>query len=160
MNATTILVGLGLIAVFGLIWWYKYYSIKPRKKKELKYISTYPNLTMKEFDFYDALNRYAPNDLILDRIASGRAYHFAVYCDAEDKRMTIHEGVGRRISVLKTLGATSVSEIYAGGYRTMETSIKRLKESPSHNRTMLENYTHIGVAVVNKHYVAIYFNIK
>jgi len=161
MNTTTILVGLGLIGVLALIWWYKYYSIKPRKKKEVKYISTYPNLTMKEFDFYDALNRYAPNDLILDRIASEQAMIFAVYCDAQNrKRISTHVGVGERITALRELGATDVSEIYDGGYRTLETSIKRLKESKSHNRTMLRPYTHVGVGVVNNHKVAIYFNIK
>ena len=160
MNTTTILVGLGLIGVLALIWWYKYYSIKPRKKKEVKYISGFPDLTAIEFDFYDALNRYAPNDLILDRIASDQARTFANYCDALKIKANSHTGIGNRMYALQTLGATSVSEIYAGGYRTMKTSIKRLKESQSHNRTMLGNYTHIGVAVVNKHYVAIYFNIE
>ena len=158
MKLTIILLGIALV-VFGII---KYLKKRKEKKKspKIKYISTHPNLSIVEYDFYDALNKYAPNDLILDRIASGRAYHFAVYCNNQNTKLKNHVGVGDRIATLKRLGATSVSEIYAGGYRTLETSIKRLKESPSHNRAMLSNYTHIGVAVVNKHYVAIYFNIK
>ncbi len=155
MKETLILLAIGL-----LVWLGAKYLRKGRKKKEVKYISTYPNLTMIEFDFYDALNRYAPNDLILDRIASDQARTFANYCDALKIKANSHTGIGNRMYALQTLGATSVSEIYVGGYRTIETGVNRLKESQSHNRTMLENYTHIGVAVVNRHYVAIYFNIK
>lgn len=164
MKATIIILAIALV-VFAVINYLKKRKEKPKiiyvnTENTIKPFSYLPNLTMDEYYFYDALNIYSPNDLILDGFGSEQAKEFAKYCNTQDKRMTHHEGVGGRISALKKQGATSVSEIYVGGYRTMETGVKRLKKSPSHNRTMLKNYTHIGVAVVNKHYVAIYFNIE
>ena len=150
-----------------------------KKPKKVDYVSEFVNLTNEEFDFYERLTDYNMSSrvnrgslisfimpkhpekyLIIDRVASEQARKFADYCFALDKPVRGHVGVGNRISTLTSKGATSVAEIYSGGYRALDTAIQRLKESEKHNKVMTGNYTHIGVGVTGKHYVAIYFNIK
>ena len=149
-----------------------------KKPKKIQYVSESATVPYSEYLFYDKLNDYnldsrvnqgslvsfimpkVTDDLIIDKLASEQAKSFADYCNAQETPVRGHTNVGSRIHALTYKGATNVSEIYSGGYRTLETAIQRLKESEKHNKVMTGNYTHIGVGVTGKHYVAIYFNIK
>ena len=147
-----------IIAVIGAIVLIRY--LLSRRVKKVKYVSERAELSDEEFQFYLRLSAYSKNFVLyLDRRASEHAKFFADYCDEQDKPVSGHEGVGIRIAALTSKGATNVSEIYSGGYRTLDTAIQRLKESEKHNKVMIGNYTHIGVGVTGNHYVAIYFNI-
>ena len=166
-----------IIILIGAVFLIRY--LLKRRIKKVDYVSDFINLTIEEFDFYEKLTDYnmdskvnrgslisfimpkrPEKDLIIDRVASEQARKFADYCYALDKPVKGHIGVGNRISTLTSKGATSVAEIYSGGYKTLNTAVQRLKESEKHNKVMIGDYTHVGIGVTGKHYVAIYFNIK
>jgi hypothetical protein len=148
----SIVIGLVVVGVYLFL-------TRKRKVKKIKYVEgPKPVLNADELMFYTLLASHGQKPLILDKTATIEARRFSKY--ANNFKVTSHVGILDRVAALEKIGAVNVSEVYAGGFQQISTTVVRLLESPSHAKVIKSDYTHVGVGVVGKHCTAIYFKIK
>ena len=150
--------GIIIIIVLG------FYLIRHRPKKRPKYPYKPRNGSASIDLFMGFLNPYRNENgagcIGVDDHASGLAFDHVTYMMANQE--VSHAFLDERRSDLALKGATEINEIVNGEFSTIESAFKGFKNSPSHNRAMLDKKVDTcGVSVRQdkdgKYYVAVMF---
>lgn len=138
--------------------------VRYREKKKKKYPFKIRNGNDNIDAFVGLLNKHRNDNgrtwLLVDDYASMLAYDHVKYM--MDGQKVSHDYLGLRRGELFIKGATNINEIVSGEFSTIETAFRGFKNSPSHNRAMLDDKVDTcGVSVRqdsgNKYYVNVIF---
>lgn len=140
------------IVIFVTLWYFG----KKKKLSQIKYIITASINSDKEIEMLNLVNEYRGNKIEIDGYATqlAKQHNFEMI----GKNEISHFDFNKRSNLLMEKGALNVGEILAYGYNSNEGALTGFKKSKSHNKTLLGNYSHVGISIVDGYYTLIFIN--
>jgi len=141
------------IVLFSSLWCFN------QKKKPLQktYKVSDSINSEKEIEMLRLVNEYRVNKVVMDGYATKIAKQHNL--EMIGKNEISHFDFNKRANLLMEKGALSVGEILAYGYNSNMGALKGFKKSQSHNKTLLGNYSYVGISIVDRYYTLIFIKI-